>query len=132
MLPGKHTQIKLASEVQGTLAMANLPASDTYGEIAATQIYAGNPNGHVAGNAANGTTPPSLCWDTTDSVLWVCTTTGAASAAVWTNSAAATVAAETNRAEAAESTKAPLNSPDLTGTPTVPTAAAGTNTAIRN
>ena len=40
--------------------------------------YPGNPNGFVAG------TTYTLLWDTVDSVLWVCTTSGAASTAVWT------------------------------------------------
>lgn len=40
---------------------------------------AGNPNGSVAG------TTYQLCWDTTNAVLYVCTTSGTASTAVWTN-----------------------------------------------
>lgn len=39
--------------------------------------YAGNPNGNVAG------TTYQLLWDTVDSVLWVCTTSGTATSAVW-------------------------------------------------
>lgn len=40
--------------------------------------YAGNPNGNVAGNVYQ------FCWDTTGSVLYVCTTSGNAASAVWT------------------------------------------------
>lgn len=40
--------------------------------------YAGNPNGNVAG------TTYQLLWDTTDLILWVCTTSGTATTAVWT------------------------------------------------
>lgn len=40
--------------------------------------YAGNPNSHVAGVTYQ------LCWDTTHSVMYVCTTSGSAAAAVWT------------------------------------------------
>jgi len=40
--------------------------------------YAGNPNGHVAGTAYE-----TLCWDTTDNILWICTTGGSSSTAVW-------------------------------------------------
>jgi hypothetical protein len=40
--------------------------------------YAGNPNGFVAGITYQ------LCWDTVDDILWVCTTSGTASTAVWT------------------------------------------------
>lgn len=42
--------------------------------------YPGNPNGFVAG------TTYQLLWDTVDSVLWVCTTSGTATTAVWTES----------------------------------------------
>jgi hypothetical protein len=49
------------------------------------QTYAGNPNGFVAGIAGTvGLSVPSLVWDTTDAVLWACTTTGNAAVAVWT------------------------------------------------
>ena len=40
---------------------------------------AGNPNGAVAGNIYQ------LCWDTTDSVMFVCVTSGTSSSAVWTD-----------------------------------------------
>jgi hypothetical protein len=40
---------------------------------------AGNPNGSVAGNTYQ------LCYDTTHLVLYVCTTSGSASTAVWTS-----------------------------------------------
>lgn len=39
---------------------------------------AGNPNGAVAGSTYQ------LCWDTTDQILWVCTTSGTSTTAVWT------------------------------------------------
>jgi len=58
--------------------------------------YAGNPNGHVAGNAGNpGTTFPSMLWDTTDDLLWICTATGTATTAVWTAMVAITGAITT-------------------------------------
>ena len=41
-------------------------------------VNAGNPNGSVAG------TTYQLCWDTVDLILWVCTTSGTATTAVWT------------------------------------------------
>ena len=40
--------------------------------------FAGNPNGFLAGSIYQ------LCWDTTDKLLYVCTTTGTVSTAVWT------------------------------------------------
>ena len=51
--------------------------------------YNGNPNGHVAGTAASINNPPSLVWDYTNFVIYVCTTTGTTSTAVWLNSSAA-------------------------------------------
>lgn len=49
---------------------------------------AGNPNGALAGVAASVNNPPSVCWDYTNLILYICTTTGDASTAVWTNAAA--------------------------------------------
>ena len=50
--------------------------------------YAGNPNGNVAGVAATtGALSSSMLWDTAHSLLWVCTTTGTDTTAVWTSSA---------------------------------------------
>lgn len=40
--------------------------------------YAGNPNGHLAGSTFQ------LCWDTVDQLLYICTTSGTALTAVWT------------------------------------------------
>ncbi|MBV8060457.1 MAG: hypothetical protein JO253_02885 [Alphaproteobacteria bacterium] len=58
--------------------------SDKLGSVSAVQTYAGNPNGHVAGNAAVvGTSAPSLVWDTTDQIFWVCIGTGTTSTAIW-------------------------------------------------
>lgn len=39
--------------------------------------FAGNPNGNVAG------TLNTLCWDTADNFLWICTTAGSTTTAVW-------------------------------------------------
>src|ERR1019366_9306578 len=64
-------------------AKVSAQLSDQLGGLSATQVYAGNPNGHVAGNAASGQIPPSTVWDTSDGVIWYCTTTGNAGAAVW-------------------------------------------------
>lgn len=50
----------------------------------ATYTYAGNPNGHLAGTAATATSPPDTCWDYNNDVLYTCTTSGNAAAAVWT------------------------------------------------
>lgn len=58
--------------------------SDKIGGVSAVQVYAGNPNGHIAGNAAVvGTSAPSAVWDTTNRVWWVCIGTGTTSTALW-------------------------------------------------
>lgn len=52
---------------------------------AAFQVYNGNPNGNVAGNAGSvGGSGASVVWDLTNDLLYVCTTSGVAAAAVWT------------------------------------------------
>jgi hypothetical protein len=45
---------------------------------------AGSPNGVVAGTQASAGVPASVIWDYTNNILYVCTTTGNAAAAVWT------------------------------------------------
>ena len=52
---------------------------------AAFQVYAGNPNGNVAGTAGTpGGSGSSVVWDITSNLLYVCSTSGTASTAVWT------------------------------------------------
>lgn len=95
---------------EGTTAQAwgvgsivqNLITAGTMNSLAQMIEYAGNPNGNVAGYAATSTTPPSTCWDTTDGLLWICTTSGSASTAGWI-------------------AQAPLASPTFTSTPAAPT-----------
>lgn len=63
---------------------ANTSVQETLGQIYTlfqqnvVLNYPGNPNGNVAGVAFQ------FCWDTTDKILYVCTTPGNASTAVWT------------------------------------------------
>lgn len=58
--------------------------SSDFSVVAQFQVFAGNPNGNVAGTAGSGTTPSSAVWDTTDNLLYICTTTGTTTTAVWT------------------------------------------------
>lgn len=49
-------------------------------------VYAGNPNGNVAGTAGTpGGSPSDAIFDTSNTLVWICTTTGTAGTAVWTN-----------------------------------------------
>jgi len=62
---------------------AGVSVQETLGQVIALatsgliQSNAGNPNGAVAGTAY------SFCWDTTNNLLWICTTSGSTSTAVW-------------------------------------------------
>lgn len=62
----------------------NISSQETLSQVVALGLantilhYAGNPNGHVA-----GVTYQAL-YDSTDNLLYICTTTGSSSTAVWT------------------------------------------------
>jgi hypothetical protein len=77
-VPGQAPKINLGTEVQGILSSANLPTA-----VGSSLVFAGNPNGFVAGTAAIGSSPPSRCWDTVEDIWWTCVTTGSVSTAVW-------------------------------------------------
>lgn len=80
----------------------NLITAGTLSVLPQQVTYAGNPNGFVAGATGTSTIPPSQVWDTTNGLIWVCTTSGPAATAGW-------------------SALAPLNSPAFTGNPTAAT-----------
>jgi hypothetical protein len=75
--PGQAPKIKMAE-------LASASSANSGGGVSTVYSYAGNPNGHVAGIAAStGVTPPDLCVDTTNNLLYFCTATGNAAAATW-------------------------------------------------
>lgn len=86
-IAGQAPQIDLTAEVKNLLPLANSTASNTSGGgLPVMKLHAGNPNGNVAGNASvNGAS--DFCYDVTNLVLYVCTTTGNAASAVWTSTA---------------------------------------------
>jgi len=53
------------------------------GSVPLWQVYPGNPNGNVAGTAASSGVLPSIVWDSTNDILYVCTTTGTTATAAW-------------------------------------------------
>lgn len=63
----------------------NTSVQETLGQIIALANanvvlnYPGNPNGNLAG------TTFQFCWDTTNHILYICTSTGSAATAVWTS-----------------------------------------------
>lgn len=67
-------------------------ASD-YSTVAQFQTGNGSPNGTFAGTAGTPTIPASVYWDATNLILYVCTTTGTSTTAVWTAINASTAAA---------------------------------------
>lgn len=88
---GQAPKIHLASgasqEVQGELPVANMVASNSIGAVSSWRNGTGNPNGSVAGNAnVNGAA--DAYYDVTNLLLYVCTTTGDSTHAVWTSVAA--------------------------------------------
>lgn len=75
--PGQAPKIKM-------IELANVSSAAAGSGISAGYSYAGNPNGHVAGVAAVvGVSPTDLCIDTTNNLLYFCSTTGNAAGAVW-------------------------------------------------
>lgn len=56
---------------------------------AAVQVYPGDPNGNLAGNqGTSGGSGASMVWDITHNLLYICTTTGDETTAVWTSTTA--------------------------------------------
>lgn len=59
--------------------------SSDFSTVAQFAVNTGTPNGTVAGTAGTfGGLPSSVIWDSTNNILYVCTTTGTSSTAVWT------------------------------------------------
>jgi hypothetical protein len=55
-----------------------------YSTVAQVQGVNGNPNGQLAGTQGSATIPASMAWDYTNDILYICTTTGTSTTAVWT------------------------------------------------
>ena len=85
--PKIHLAAGALQEVQGELPTANMVASNSIGAVATWRNGSGNPNGSVAGNA-NTNGAADEYYDVTNLLLYVCTTTGDATHAVWTSVAA--------------------------------------------
>lgn len=78
------------TDADGNLVFTQDPVyTSDYSTYAQFFTYAGNPNGNVAGTAGSGTIPSSVVWDRTNDILYVCTTSGNAASAVWTQVTAA-------------------------------------------
>lgn len=77
------------TDVANTLPLSRMPASNTVGGIPVFTPIAGSPNGALAGHAnVNGTS--DMAYDTSNKILYVCTSSGPASGAgqaVWSTTA---------------------------------------------
>lgn len=78
--------------------------------IAKTLTGAGSPSGVVAGTAGSASILPDFYWDYTNSILYVCTTTGVAASAVWTavNASASTPAVPTPQGRLTPTSATPI------------------------
>lgn len=83
-------------------------------------VYAGNPNGNVAGIAASsGGITASLIFDEVNFLLWICTVTGDAAGAVWSGVTGSVVAVGVNTANGFAGVSSGGSSPSLTLATTV-------------
>jgi len=84
--------------------------------IAKTVTGSGSPNGTVAGTAGSASILPDFYWDYTNSILYVCTTTGTSSTAVWTsiNGSAATPSVPTPQGRLTPLSATPVITGDVT------------------
>lgn len=95
--------------------------SSDYSATAQFRVYAGNPNGNVAGTAGSGSIPADAIWDTTNSILYICTTTGTAVTAAWSavNAVAATQTFTQPQGRLTLTSATPVLSSDVSGASTV-------------
>jgi len=87
--PAVTYKVVLADSLDVAIWTAD-PVVDPAANVTASfTVFAGDPNGNVAGNAGSaGGSGASVVWDSANSLLYVCTTTGTTSTAVWTQVAA--------------------------------------------
>lgn len=80
----------ILKDADGVTIWTRDPVVDPAANVtAAFAVYPGDPNGNVAGNEGSlGGSGASVIWDITNNLLYVCTTTGTASTAVWSQVAA--------------------------------------------
>jgi hypothetical protein len=89
--------------------------------IAKTVTGSGSPNGSVAGTAGSASILPDFYWDYTNSILYVCTTTGTSSTAVWTaiNASSATAAVPSPQGRLTPTSGSPVITGDASAVTTV-------------
>jgi hypothetical protein len=93
-----------------------------YSTVAQFQGSNGNPNGQLAGTAGSATVAASVAWDYVNDILYVCTTTGTSTTAVWTAVNPATGASTTlpiPQGRLTLTTQTPVMNADVTAATTV-------------
>jgi|ERR1700722_780287 len=96
--------------------------SSDYSTVAQVQGVNGNPNGQLAGTQGSATIPASMAWDYTNDILYICTTTGTSTTAVWTAINPATGASTTlptPQGRLTLTTQTPVLNADVTAATTV-------------
>ena len=86
-------KVTLTDSLLNQIWTADPVYSSDFSTIAQFQTTAGSPNGQLAGTAGSSGVPADADWDRTNNILYVCTTTGSSSTAVWTAVNATTAAA---------------------------------------
>lgn len=77
-------KIVLKDSAGSTIWTADPVRGSDFTSVPLWSVGSGSPNGVVAGTAASSGVMPSAYWDYTNSILYICTTTGTTSTAVWT------------------------------------------------
>ena len=77
-------KVVLKDSSANTIWTADPVSATDFASVVITKVGSGSPSGVVAGTAGSSGVLPTYYWDYTNSILYVCTTTGAAAVAVWT------------------------------------------------
>jgi hypothetical protein len=84
-------EILVAGPSVGVGVPSNYPEAPFFAGLAqksTVAVFAGNPNGNVAGTmfgTVGTTAAPNEVWDTVHSLLWICSKSGSTTTAVWIN-----------------------------------------------
>lgn len=104
----------------------------TLGLPAYAKAVNGNPNGQLAGTAGSVNTNASIAWDYTNAILYICTTTGDATGAVWTNPVSGSLPQPAFQGYLTPTSNTPIITGDVTATAIYYTPFVGTWVAIHN
>lgn len=114
-------KVVLTDSANAQIWTADPVSSSDYTTVAQFQTNTGSPNGNLAGTAGSGAIPSSSVWDRTNNILYICTTTGNAAAAVWTavNAASAAAIVPTPQGYLTLTSATPIITADVTGSTAV-------------